>query len=227
MTPLVGDWWGHSTVRIYSNVNRHGSLFNTSESVPLAAAESCLVVGIANGDTPTMRCDAETVKVRLAEIDAPGEALAVGLAQPPSCNGLVPHRGGARRPCTGGGRDGLSLPPLPHGCSDRVAEAAARAAHLGLWADPALVPPWEVAPLVAGLCSSAGCACTDGSTSSAWGVRRRRPGAGWRRVNQPLPLLGDRGTRDRAPCGSVPLDEPPEGLARVQQRLRHVLSVGK
>ena len=50
----------------------------------LAAALLCLVVGIADGDTLTARCDAQadqpaqTMKVRLAEIDAPEKGQAFG-----------------------------------------------------------------------------------------------------------------------------------------------------
>jgi endonuclease YncB( thermonuclease family) len=36
-----------------------------------AALMLCTVVGISDGDTLTARCDAQTIKVRLAEIDAP------------------------------------------------------------------------------------------------------------------------------------------------------------
>ena len=40
----------------------------------LPALLICLVVGIADGDTLTVRCDDQTVKIRLAEVDAPEKA---------------------------------------------------------------------------------------------------------------------------------------------------------
>ena len=41
---------------------------------PLPAAAAlllCVIVGITDGDTLTARCEAQTIKVRLAEVDAP------------------------------------------------------------------------------------------------------------------------------------------------------------
>ena len=52
--------------------------------MPITAALICLVVGIADGDTVTARCEpqadqsAQTLKVRLAEIDAPERGQAFG-----------------------------------------------------------------------------------------------------------------------------------------------------
>ena len=42
--------------------------------MPLPALLICLIVGVTDGDTLTARCDQQTVKIRLAEIDAPEKA---------------------------------------------------------------------------------------------------------------------------------------------------------
>ena len=46
--------------------------------MPLPALFICLIVGISDGDTLTARCDQQTVKIRLAEIDAPEKAQPFG-----------------------------------------------------------------------------------------------------------------------------------------------------
>jgi endonuclease YncB( thermonuclease family) len=46
--------------------------------MPLPALLICLIVGVADGDTLTARCDDQTVKIRLAEIDAPEKAQPFG-----------------------------------------------------------------------------------------------------------------------------------------------------
>ena len=46
--------------------------------MPLSALLTCLVVGISDGDTLTARCEDQTVKIRLAEIDAPEKAQPFG-----------------------------------------------------------------------------------------------------------------------------------------------------
>ena len=46
--------------------------------MPLAALLVCTVVGISDGDTLTARCDAQTITVPLAEVDAPEKAQPFG-----------------------------------------------------------------------------------------------------------------------------------------------------
>ena len=43
-----------------------------------AVALACVVIGIADGDTLTARCDLTNIKVRIAEIDAPEKAQPFG-----------------------------------------------------------------------------------------------------------------------------------------------------
>src|SRR5262245_34431602 len=63
--------------------SRYGSLSGCSMSF-LVALLMCTVVGVTDGDTLTARCDAtralpeQTVRVRLAEIDAPEQGQAFG-----------------------------------------------------------------------------------------------------------------------------------------------------
>jgi endonuclease YncB( thermonuclease family) len=50
--------------------------------MPAGAVLLCLVIGIADGDTLTARCETpagmENIKVRLAEVDAPEKGQAFG-----------------------------------------------------------------------------------------------------------------------------------------------------
>lgn len=48
----------------------------------------CLIVGISDGDTLTARCEAQTVKIRLAEIDAPEKAQPFGSRSKQSLSDL-------------------------------------------------------------------------------------------------------------------------------------------
>lgn len=131
----------------------------------IAAAVLCLVVGVADGDTLTMRCDDQTVKVRLAEIDAPEkrqpwgtrsrQALAdLCFQQQATLRAQKLDRYGrtvGRVECAGQDASqaqaaaGLAWAYRRYLTDADIAsaEAIARAAHLGLWADPAPVPPWE------------------------------------------------------------------------------------
>lgn len=138
----------------------------------LSVALVCLVVGIADGDTLTARCptgDADhpygQVKVRLAEIDAPEKGQPFGQRSKQQLSDLCFNveasiretardrygRTVARVQCRGLDANlemvkaGMAWaytryqtdPAFPK------AELQARAARLGLWADPHPVPPWE------------------------------------------------------------------------------------
>jgi endonuclease YncB( thermonuclease family) len=127
---------------------------------------SCKVISIADGDTLTVLCSGkERIKIRLAEIDAPERAQPYGTQSRRSlselCFGITAsiRRTGtdtygrtlARVTCAGTDanaeqvRRGFAwvydhyakdsqLYPLQH---------SARNARIGLWADPAPVPPWK------------------------------------------------------------------------------------
>lgn len=125
----------------------------------------CLIVGISDGDTLTARCPDQTVKIRLAEIDAPEkkqpfgtksrQALAALCFKQPA--EILPQtrdkygRTVARVSCNG--RDasaaqleaGLAWVYLKYSTDPALPplEAAARADRAGLWADPNPTPPWD------------------------------------------------------------------------------------
>ena len=133
------------------------------------AQQSCLVVGITDGDTLKARCGApgayEQVTVRISEIDAPEKAQPFGERSKQSLSDLCFQtqaiisstktdrygRTVARVECNG--KD-VALHQAEHGMAwwyvkygtdqaVRVAEQEARAARAGLWADAAPTPPWE------------------------------------------------------------------------------------
>ena len=56
--------------------------------MPLPALFICLIVGVTDGDTLTARCDQQTVKIRLAEIDAPEKAQPFGARSKQSLSDL-------------------------------------------------------------------------------------------------------------------------------------------
>lgn len=137
----------------------------------LAAALVCLVVGIADGDTLTVRCEAQaeqpaqTINVRLAEIDAPekrqplGErskqALAAICFQKPAivkpqtrdrygrtvarinCDGIDANAEMVRSGMAWAFTKYLTDPQI------KAIEVEARAERRGLWADREPVAPWE------------------------------------------------------------------------------------
>lgn len=135
-----------------------------------AALLLCLVVAVSDGDTLTARCgEAQAgywqTTIRLAEIDAPEKAQPFGQRSRQGLADLcfrtwatiTPQtrdrygRTVARVECRGldasteQARKGLAWFFTRYGRDDavRAAEEGARAAHAGLWADPAPVPPWE------------------------------------------------------------------------------------
>lgn len=131
----------------------------------MTAALLCLIVGISDGDTLTARCDTETVKIRLAEIDAPEKKQAFGNRSKQSlsdlcfksqaeirpekrdrygrtvarvsCNGIDVSQHQASKGMAWAYTKYLTDPSI------KDAEAQARAAKRGLWADPHAVPPWD------------------------------------------------------------------------------------
>lgn len=131
----------------------------------LGAVMLCLVVGIADGDTMTLRCEERTVKVRLAEIDAPEKRQPWGTRSRQALADLCFQHEATLRPekldrygrtvgrveCAGQDASlaqaeaGLAWAYRRYLTDARIAdtEAAAKAAHRGLWADPAPVAPWE------------------------------------------------------------------------------------
>jgi micrococcal nuclease len=137
----------------------------------LVAALACLVVGIADGDTLTVRCEAQadqpaqTIIIRLAEIDAPekrqpfGERNKQALAsmcfqKPAAVKPQTRDRYGrtvARVNCDGTDanaeivRSGMAWAVTKYLTDPQIKaiEMEARAARRGLWADREPVPPWE------------------------------------------------------------------------------------
>ncbi len=137
--------------------------------MPAAVVLACLVIGIADGDTLTARCDANrgatNVVVRLAGIDAPENRQAFGHRSRQNLAALcfktrahvhpvTTDRYGrtvARVTCE---RNDASAEQVRAGmawaytryATDKtlpMLERKARAQRLGLWADRAAVAPWE------------------------------------------------------------------------------------
>lgn len=137
----------------------------------VAAALACLVVAIADGDTLTVRCEAQaeqpaqTITIRLAEIDAPekrqpfGERSRQALAamcfqKPTTVKPQTRDRYGrtvARINCDGTDANAEQVHAgmawvFDQYVTDRALYAVqneARAAGRGLWADREPVAPWE------------------------------------------------------------------------------------
>lgn len=135
----------------------------------------CVVIAIADGDTMKVRCDAQrdhpaqTLKVRLAQIDAPEKRQAFGTASRQHLAALCFQRPAEVEPISkGGGRDRYGRMVAQINCAGRDANAAmvrdgyawvfdryaddptlyrlqdeAKASGRGLWADPRPVPPWK------------------------------------------------------------------------------------
>lgn len=139
--------------------------------MPAATLLLCLVVGIADGDTLTARCDgldgepAQTLRIRLAEIDAPEKRQPFGARSREHLAQLCHHHRVEVRPRTHD-RYGRTVARVACGGVDASAEQVragmawaytkyltdttireledeARAAHRGLWADAEPVAPWE------------------------------------------------------------------------------------
>jgi len=137
----------------------------------LAAALACLVVGIADGDTLTVRCEAQveqpaqTIIVRLAEIDAPERRQAFGERSKQALAAMCFHKPATVKPQTRD-RYGRTVARIDCDGTDANAEPVragmawastkyltdpqikaieddARAERRGLWADREPLPPWE------------------------------------------------------------------------------------
>jgi endonuclease YncB( thermonuclease family) len=132
----------------------------------IAASLLCLVVGISDGDTLTVRCgDQPQQRIRLMEIDAPEKAQAYGQKAKQALSALV-YGQQIDVEVSGSDRYRRTLAHLKlddvdinrvmvrqgfawcyrqylrdRSCLDD--EARAKAQHLGLWADPDPTPPWE------------------------------------------------------------------------------------
>ena len=135
------------------------------------AALLCVVVAIADGDTLTMRCEAQadqpaqTIKVRLAEIDAPEKGQAFGNRSKQHLSDVCFKKQAEVRPQTTD-RYGRTVARVICDGTDSSAEQVragmawvfdkyvtdrslyavqdeARAERRGLWADREPVPPWE------------------------------------------------------------------------------------
>lgn len=129
----------------------------------------CLVVAVTDGDTIKARCGEPgayaQVTIRLAEIDAPEKRQSFGNRSKGALSGLCMEVQAAIRPVTRDrygrtvarvecrGQD-ASAAQVRQGMawaftryltdpSIKVHEDAARNARIGLWADPAPLPPWE------------------------------------------------------------------------------------
>lgn len=136
----------------------------------LPALLLCVVVGISDGDTLTARCDgAGTIKVRLAEVDAPEHGQPFGERSKQALAALCWHQHADVQPiAANGGLDRYGRTVAHVTCSGTDANAAqvragmawvfdryvtdhllyrlqedARAARRGLWADADPVAPWE------------------------------------------------------------------------------------
>lgn len=133
------------------------------------ATLTCVVIGIADGDTLTARCEqaggAVNVSVRLAEIDAPERGQAFGtrsrqhLAE--TCHRMPAilhvvtrdrfNRTVARVDCAGTDASAAQVAAGMAWVFDRYAsdqslyelQDQARVRRAGLWADAAPVSPWE------------------------------------------------------------------------------------
>lgn len=129
----------------------------------------CLVVGISDGDTLTVRCGEvgayEQVKVRLAEIDAPEKKQPFGDRSRQSLAAMCFQRQAEIRPaskdrygrtvarviCAGQDanaeqvRSGMAWSYTRYVTDPAIPklEAAARSGHRGLWVAPSPVAPWE------------------------------------------------------------------------------------
>jgi micrococcal nuclease len=137
--------------------------------MPVLATLLCLVVGVADGDTLTVRCTAAdgdvTLQVRLAEIDAPEKGQAFGRRSKDHLATLCFGRSAVVKPTTTDrygrtvarvdceGHDanaalvqaGLAWAYMRYLTDPHIAELEreAREQRVGLWQDESALPPWQ------------------------------------------------------------------------------------
>ena len=125
----------------------------------------CMVVGISDGDTLQARCAQQTLKVRLAEIDAPEKTQPFGFRSKTHLSDLCFKAQAEIRPqkidrygrtvarvrCNGVDASseqthaGMAWAYRKYLTDQNLllVEADAKTAKRGLWVDAAPVPPWE------------------------------------------------------------------------------------
>ena len=133
------------------------------------AAQNCLIVGVADGDTLTARCGAagsyKQLKIRLSEIDAPENKQAFGTRSKQSLSDLCFQQQAsitgdkldkygrtlARVECRGKDaamhqvQQGMAWAYTKHLTDQAIyrAQQSAETNRAGLWADAGPVAPWE------------------------------------------------------------------------------------
>jgi micrococcal nuclease len=136
---------------------------------PLPPEQSCLVVGVSDGDTITARCGVfgsyKQLKVRLSEIDAPEKAQPFGQRSKEALSDVCFNAQATLKPvsldrygrtvarvvCRGKDvnleqvRTGMAWSYTKYLTDQSIfdAELQARKDRTGLWHDPRPVPPWE------------------------------------------------------------------------------------
>ena len=126
---------------------------------------TCLVVGIADGDTLTAKCPDSTIKIRLAEIDAPEKKQPFGNRSKQSLSDLCFQQQASIQPikkdryqrtvanvaCQGKDVGRYQVQTGMAWVYDKYAtdhslykvQATAKGQRLGLWSDTKPIPPWE------------------------------------------------------------------------------------
>lgn len=126
---------------------------------------TCLIVGIPDGDTVTAKCPDATMKIRLAEIDAPEKKQPFGTKSKQSLSDLCFQTNAKIQPLSRdryqrtiakvscGSVDAGTF-QISHGMAwvyDRYVgdrrlydvQETAKNRHLGVWSEGNPVPPWE------------------------------------------------------------------------------------
>lgn len=125
----------------------------------------CLIIAISDGDTLKAKCPEGTIKIRLAEIDAPEKRQPFGQRSKQSLSDLCYLRQAKISPqtkdrygrmvanvkCNGADagteqvRRGMAWVYRKYSNNPELLkiEAGAKASNAGLWSDPEPIPPWE------------------------------------------------------------------------------------